>query len=214
VLAVLALALGAGASLRDAATLANAAAGIVVGKVGTQAVDNDELREAFGGNRLDGTRKIFTLRQATATIAKWRSEGKRIVFTNGCFDNLHAGHIKLLNAAVKEGEKLVVGMNSDASMRKIKRVSKLAIKEQDRALILASLACVDLVVVFQEETPIDLIRRIQPDVIVKGGNYRPETIVGHALVAESGGKVVIVPLTTESSGKRPGKASPPPDATD
>lgn len=195
VIATLAAARGAGLKMTDAAKMANLAAGIVVGKVGTRPIEAAELQRAFYGGASSGTRKIFTVRQAKETIAKWRRQGESIVFTNGCFDILHAGHIKLLHAAAGEGDKLVVGLNSDASIRRIKGPNRPVVQGEDRGAILASIRSVDMIVMFEEDTPLNLIAALQPDVIVKGGDYTPKTVVGHEIVEQKGGKVVIIPLT-------------------
>jgi D-beta-D-heptose 7-phosphate kinase/D-beta-D-heptose 1-phosphate adenosyltransferase len=127
-------------------------------------------------------------------VANWRDQGEIIVFTNGCFDLLHTGHIHLLQAAAKEGDRLIVGLNTDASVRKLKGPARPVLTEQDRASILSALECVDMVVLFAEETPIKLIQTFKPDVIVKGRDYSKNEVVGGDLVERWGGKVVLVPL--------------------
>lgn len=194
VIASLSAAFGSGLKMSEAAALANIAAGIVVGKVGTQPILDSELKEALWGETIYGVNKIVSKNQAMNMITEWRRSGKRIVFTNGCFDILHIGHIKLLHAAADEGDKLVVGLNSDLSVKKLKGDSRPIVSEAERAAILASIRGVDLVVFFHEETPLELIHSFEPDVIVKGGDYTPEKVVGHEIVEQKGGKVVIVPL--------------------
>lgn len=120
--------------------------------------------------------------------------GKKIVFTNGCFDMLHPGHLQVLSSAKHEGDILVVGMNSDASVKKLKGADRPVMDEQSRALLLASLVFVDYVVIFAEETPLELIRELQPHILVKGGDYRRDEIVGADLVEAAGGRIVIIPL--------------------
>ncbi len=194
VIATLSAAFGTGLKMAEAAELANLAAGIVVGKIGTQPITTIELEGAFYDKGISGANKIFTIRQAKELIAKWHNEGKRIVFTNGCFDILHIGHIKLLHAASEEGDKLIIGLNSDSSIKRLKGPSRPVMKEDERATIIASLKYVDLVVMFEEDNPLKLINEFRPDVIVKGGDYTPETVVGHEIVESSGGRVVIFPI--------------------
>jgi D-beta-D-heptose 7-phosphate kinase/D-beta-D-heptose 1-phosphate adenosyltransferase len=194
VIAILAACRAAGLSMSDAAKVANVGAGIVVGKLGTQPINHIELKRAVRDGAIIGSRKICSRSRAREIISAWRSEGNRIVFTNGCFDILHIGHIKLLHAAAEEGDKLVVGLNSDTSVRRLKGNSRPVMSEEERSAVLASIKGVDLVVVFEEDTPIELIRNFKPEVLVKGGDYTPQTVVGHEIVESQGGKVVIVPL--------------------
>jgi D-beta-D-heptose 7-phosphate kinase/D-beta-D-heptose 1-phosphate adenosyltransferase len=194
VIASLAAAYASGMSMIAAANLANTAAGIVVGKIGTQAVFESELKQALSSHVLTGVEKVVTLERAAEMASAWRRSGQKIVFTNGCFDILHVGHIKLLHAAAAEGERLIVGLNSDTSIRNLKGPSRPIVPQTERAALLSSIKGVDLVVLFDAQTPIDLIRGIGPDVLVKGGDYTPETVVGNDLVKKSGGRVVIVPL--------------------
>jgi rfaE bifunctional protein nucleotidyltransferase chain/domain len=132
---------------------------------------------------------------------RWRQKQRgRVVFTNGVFDLLHTGHVDILHGARKEGDALVVGVNSDASVRRLGKGDDRPVRTQaDRAYVLAALECVDAVVVFDEETPLELVRALAPDVIVKGGDYSPETVVGADVVRSKGGRVVIFPLTPGQS---------------
>ena len=132
---------------------------------------------------------------------RWRQAQRgRVVFTNGVFDLLHSGHVDILHGARQEGEALVVGVNSDASVRRLGKGDERPVRLQaDRAYVLAALECVDAVVVFDEETPLELVRALAPDVIVKGGDYSPESVVGADIVRARGGRVVIVPLTPGQS---------------
>lgn len=134
------------------------------------------------------------LDEARRRIAAWRAQGKRIVFTNGCFDLLHPGHIAYLDAARALGDVLIIGLNDDDSIRRLKGQKRPINPLVDRACMLAALKSVDLVVPFSEDTPLNLIKALQPDVLVKGGDYSPETIVGAKEVRENGGKVVVVPF--------------------
>ena len=138
--------------------------------------------------------KILSRAEAAAFAQKLREAGKTLVFTNGCFDVLHAGHAYLLNEARKQGDALILGLNSDQSVRRLKGESRPVNKEEDRALLLASLQAVDAVVVFEEDTPEELISVIRPDILVKGGDYSKEQVVGGRLLKSYGGKVLIVPL--------------------
>ena len=194
VIATLSGGAAAGMSMMAAARLANMAAGVVVGRIGTHPIDLLELKGALWGREISGTRKICGLPLARGVLNEWRRAGRRIVFTNGCFDILHIGHIKLLHAAAAEGDKLVVGLNSDASVRRLKGPSRPVVPEAERASLLASLRCVDLVVPFEQNTPYELIREIKPDVLVKGNDYKPQTVVGYDLLAGWGGKLVLAPL--------------------
>lgn len=139
---------------------------------------------------------MFTWEQALA----WRHGlPGRLVFTNGVFDLLHPGHVDVLVGARREGEHLVVGLNSDASVKRLKGPERPVRSEAERAYVLAALACVDAVVVFDQDTPLELVRLLQPDVIVKGGDYTPDTIVGADVVRARGGRVVVIPLTPGQS---------------
>jgi D-beta-D-heptose 7-phosphate kinase/D-beta-D-heptose 1-phosphate adenosyltransferase len=135
-------------------------------------------------------------------LAEWRRQGVRIGFTNGCFDLLHPGHIKLLAGARAACDRLVVGLNSDASVRRLKGEGRPMQPVHARAEVLAALEAVDLVVVFDEDTPLELIRRVRPKVLVKGGDYRRETVVGHELVEADGGEVILIDLVPGFSTTR------------
>jgi D-beta-D-heptose 7-phosphate kinase/D-beta-D-heptose 1-phosphate adenosyltransferase len=194
VIATLALALAGELDIETAVQLANVAAGIVVGKVGTVPVTRDELLSALTPEiGLKAQEKVLTLEHLKVRAAAWRSAGERIVFTNGCFDLLHIGHITLLEDARREGDRLVVGINSDASVRGLKGPTRPIVGERERGRILAALAAVDAVIVFDEPTPLELIVALRPDVIVKGGDYSEETVVGAKEVRSWGGTVKIVP---------------------
>jgi D-beta-D-heptose 7-phosphate kinase/D-beta-D-heptose 1-phosphate adenosyltransferase len=129
-----------------------------------------------------------------AQLAEWRKEGQRVGFTNGCFDILHPGHVKVLTAARAACDRLIVGLNSDASVRRLKGADRPVQDERARAEVLAALEAVDLVAIFEEDTPINLITRIQPSVLVKGGDYTREQVVGHEVVEAAGGVVVLVDI--------------------
>jgi rfaE bifunctional protein nucleotidyltransferase chain/domain len=138
--------------------------------------------------------KIIQPDQLPATLAQWRFKGKKLVFTNGCFDLLHPGHIDYLCRARDLGDLLVIGLNTDDSVRRLKGPSRPILDEVSRGLILASLSFVDAVILFDEDTPIELIRTVQPDILVKGGDYKAENVVGYDLVTGQGGQVIILPF--------------------
>lgn len=199
VIATYAAGLGAGLLPREAAALANAAAGVVVGKLGTQPILRSELEETLVRREFGTAHKIKPLERAQAMVRAWRGQGERIVFTNGCFDLLHVGHIDLLHKAAALGQRLVVGLNTDASVRRLKGDARPILPDHERASLLAALECVDLVVLFDADTPLDLIAALEPDVLVKGGDYTVETVVGHELVLGRGGSVEIIPLVQGKS---------------
>ncbi len=146
-------------------------------------------------NTLEVTRnKVFDLPTLGNRVAMWKFQGRKVVFTNGCFDILHRGHIEYLSKARDCGDVLIIGLNTDASVRRLKGEKRPVQDEQTRALILASLRFVEGVVLFDEDTPYDLISFLKPDVLVKGGDYSRETIVGADVVEASGGEVVVIPL--------------------
>jgi D-beta-D-heptose 7-phosphate kinase/D-beta-D-heptose 1-phosphate adenosyltransferase len=200
VIATFAAGLAAGLGYVDTAHLANLAAGVVVGKVGTATVSAGELLGAvIGESALEQAAKICEPGPALERVRQWRAAGERIVFTNGCFDLLHAGHVTYLERASRHGHRLVVGLNTDRSVRRLKGPDRPLIGEQDRARVLAALASVDMVVLFDEETPLELIRTMRPDVLVKGADYREDEVVGAREVKGWGGQVVLVPLVENRS---------------
>jgi D-beta-D-heptose 7-phosphate kinase/D-beta-D-heptose 1-phosphate adenosyltransferase len=192
VLALIGLGLAAGLPLADAAQLSNVAAGVVVGKVGTSTVAPDEILDAIGRQHQDGDAKLHERQTLARLLAVRRSQGKVVVFTNGCFDLLHVGHVKYLQAARKLGDLLVLGLNSDASIRRLKGPKRPLIGEVERAHILAALDCIDYVVLFDEDTPLELIRSLRPDILVKGADYTPDGVVGKNLVESWGGRVELI----------------------
>jgi len=140
------------------------------------------------------SKKIYTLQTLIEKVKDWKKQGKKVVFTNGVFDLLHKGHIFSLSQAAKEGDKLIIGLNSDSSVKKLKGETR-PINDQDaRALLLAALTMIDAVVIFEEDTPLNLITSILPDVLVKGGDYTVDEIAGAKEVIDNGGKVVINPI--------------------
>lgn len=186
-----------GFTIREAVVIANEAAGIQVGKVGTSAVYWREIRETLN-NRKQGTlHKLLS----SNDIKNFRGEHpqKKIVFTNGCFDILHIGHIRYLQEASKLGDVLVIGLNSDASVKRLKGPERPVNNELDRAELLCALGFVDYVVIFDEDTPYNLISDIQPDVLVKGGDYKSEEVAGRDIVEARGGKLVLIPFVEGKS---------------
>ncbi|HEX3436050.1 MAG TPA: bifunctional D-glycero-beta-D-manno-heptose-7-phosphate kinase/D-glycero-beta-D-manno-heptose 1-phosphate adenylyltransferase HldE [Pseudacidobacterium sp.] len=203
VIATLALCLASGLEIDGAAQLANAAAGIVVSKVGTVPVDRDELLASLMPEiELQAEEKVLELNRLKTRVSAWRSQGEKIVFTNGCFDLLHIGHVRLMQDARKEGDRLIVAINSDRSVTCLKGPSRPIVGERERAYVLAALSVVDAVVVFDQDTPLQLIEALRPDVIVKGGDYTEETVVGAHEVRSWGGRVKIVPTVEGFSTTR------------
>ena len=196
VAAVLALTLAAGADWETALRMANAAAAVAVGKKGTATVTPAELRRKILPHAsLAAEEKIVPVGgDLDAHLADWRRQGLRIGFTNGCFDFLHPGHVKVLTAARRACDRLIVGLNSDASVKRLKGEGRPVQDESARAEVLAALEAVDLVAIFEEDTPIDLIAKVRPSVLVKGGDYTREQVVGHEIVEAAGGEVVLVDI--------------------
>lgn len=194
VVAVLALSLASGLGVELGIQLANTAAGIVVGKVGTVPVEKHELITALSaGMTLHTKEKLVDLDELLARVALWKKNGESVVFTNGCFDLLHVGHIAVIESARNFGDRLIVGLNSDASVRNLKGSGRPIVEENARARVIAAIGAVDAVVVFGDETPINLIKATRPDVLVKGGDYSSDSVVGGPEVESWGGQVKIVP---------------------
>ncbi len=193
VTAAVTLALTAGATPEEAAFLANAAAGVAVSKPGVVTVSADEVRAAIAGTR--GPAKLKTLDELAPLVRQLQAEGKRVVWTNGCFDILHVGHITYLMQAARQGDVLVVGLNSDASVRAIKGPSRPIVPENERALVLSALECVGYVTIFSDMNTVGILERLQPDVYAKGGDYDINTIVQEErrVVEHYGGEIAILP---------------------
>ncbi len=195
VAAVLTAGLGSGAPVRDAVELANVAAGIVVGKTGTAVVERHEIvHEVLNRSALRASDKILLAAEAAELARGWKQKGWRIGFTNGCFDLLHPGHLRLLETARGACDRLIVGLNADDSVKRAKGPLRPIQGQLPRALVLSSLNCVDGVVIFEEDTPLELIRALQPAVLVKGGEYEPADVVGAELLAGWGGKLLLVDM--------------------
>ena len=193
--AALAVGLGAGAGLPEAAMLANATAGISVGKPGTATVSRQELLDALHLDDLVATdRKVASLEEAMEKVADWHRRGLKVGFANGCFDLIHPGHVRLLSEARAACDRLIVALNTDASVKRLKGPTRPLQNEMARATVMASMAPVDMVTLFDEDTPMEMIEALRPDVLVKGSDYTVDQVVGGDLVRSWGGKVVLVTL--------------------
>lgn len=192
VLATLAVGIASGLSMAESARLANIAAGIAVGKLGTSIVTPQEIIDTVSLAHKDSHAKIKSLDVLTTLIAMEKGRGKRIVFTNGCFDLLHVGHVKYLQKARNLGDILVLGLNSDASVRRLKGPKRPLIDQDERAHLLAALDCIDYVTVFDEDTPLELIKALKPHILAKGGDYSLDGVVGKEIVESYGGRVELV----------------------
>lgn len=191
VIAVLAASVAAGTELPQAVALANIAASIVVGKLGTAAVSAPELRRAVQADQ-GSERGMVTLEQLQIAVADARSHGEKVVFTNGCFDIIHAGHVTYLESARQQGDRLIVAVNSDDSVRRLKGAGRPINPSDRRMAVLAGLEAVDWVLCFEDDTPRPLLRELQPDVLVKGGDYDKEGVVGWEIVEAYGGEVRVL----------------------
>lgn len=198
VISTLATALAAGEELPEAMHLANVAAGIVVGKLGTATVSAPELRRAVQGELRHG-RGMLGLQQLQAAVADAKARGERVVFTNGCFDILHAGHVHYLEQARELGDRLIVAINDDASVTALKGPGRPINSVDRRMAVLAGLGAVDWVTSFADDTPIPLLELLKPDVLVKGGDYGVDGVVGGELVRAYGGEVKVLGLVENSS---------------
>lgn len=198
-LAGLAAARANGCAWADAVRLANAAAGLEVEIFGVEPIPIERVHHAVLEQTARTRGKLRTLEQAEIEVRARRASGQRIVFTNGCFDLLHAGHVDLLDKAASNGDFLIVGLNSDDSVKRLKGPTRPVNNEEDRARVLGGLGCIGAVVVFSEDTPIDVIRRLKPDVLVKGADYTKDKVVGGSDVESWGGKVVLIDLVEGKS---------------
>lgn len=194
VISVVGLGIASGLALKKAIEIANIAAGIVVGKIGTAAVTIQEIIDYMLQRNIYFNSKILKQPVLTAIVEEKKKNGSRIVFTNGCFDILHAGHTCFLQKAKMLGDVLIVGLNSDESVRRLKGNNRPIIPMKERAAILSSLSCVDYITVFDEDTPIKLMGAIKPDTLVKGNDYKIEEVVGKDIVESYGGRVELIKL--------------------
>lgn len=191
VLASLGFALSLGKNIYEACSFANSAAAVVVGKMGSATASLEEIAEYERSlHKTKSQEKIKSWQEAARKVKNLKKLGKKIVFTNGCFDILHAGHVKYLEEAKSFGDILIVGLNSNESVKRLKGSNRPINTQEDRALILAALESVDMVVIFEEETPLELIKLLMPDILVKGGDYEPKSVVGSEIIKD----VRIVPL--------------------
>lgn len=202
VVATVAAAMAAGLDIRDAARLANVAGGIAVGKVGTAIVRTQELVDALRASSIPAVTArrgttlspIVSLEQAIEQVERWRARGFKIGFTNGCFDLIHPGHVSLLNQARAQCDRLIVALNTDDSIRRLKGPTRPVQDETARATVMGSMSAVDLIILFDEDTPIRQITGISPDVLIKGSDYRVETVVGADHVMSYGGRVFLADI--------------------
>jgi len=195
VIATLAAGLMNGLNPLESLQLANIAAAVVVGKVGTVPISQHDLLEALSDQQSsEQAHKICDLAQLMQKVESWKKNKQKIVFTNGCFDLLHAGHVTYLEAAKKRGDKLILGLNTDRSVRAIKGPMRPVVNENDRARVLAALESVDAVILFDEETPLKLIKLIKPNVIAKGSDYSADQVVGGKEVQSWGGEIALIDL--------------------
>jgi D-beta-D-heptose 7-phosphate kinase/D-beta-D-heptose 1-phosphate adenosyltransferase len=196
ILASLGFALSCNKNIDEAVKFANLASGVVVGKIGSATATLNEIIEYESSlNKSSSDEHIKTWDEISSIVSELKNKNKKIVFTNGCFDILHIGHIKYLEKAKNFGDILILGLNSDESVKRLKGKNRPINTQTDRAYILASLQAVDFVVIFDEDTPLNLIKLIKPDVLVKGGDYHPNEVVGGSDVIQWGGRVEIVSLT-------------------
>lgn len=194
VLATLGLCMGASLNVDAAVQVANVAAGLEVEHVGVATISRQQIITALSRHVTPRSHKVVNLEQLLTEVGRRRANGERIVFTNGCFDLVHAGHVRYLQYAAAQGDCLIVAVNSDESVRRLKGPARPILSESDRAELLAALSCVDYVVVFEEDTPHRLLRAIKPDVLIKGGTYSVEGVVGREVVLEYGGTVMVGPV--------------------
>ncbi len=194
VLSIFGIVVGAGNSFEDAAILANIAAGIEVGKIGATPVSKDEILSDLMSGRSQLSDKIKDIESLVGVLHEHRKKHDRVVFTNGCFDILHPGHVEYLKFARKQGDLLVIGLNTDRSVRELKGPTRPVVPETDRAKMLAALEDVTYVTLFDESTPLNLITTVKPDVLVKGEDWKNAGVVGKEFVESYGGKVIFAPL--------------------
>lgn len=198
VISYLAVGVANNIDLYDAVSISNYAAGVKVSKMGTYAVKPEDIIDYIidSSNVLDED-KIVTIDKLEEILEN--TKNKKIVFTNGCFDIFHVGHLRYLKESSKYGDILIIGVNSDSSVKKLKGKNRPIVSEDERAELLSSLSFVSYVVLFDEDTPYEIIKRIKPDIITKGGDYNPDTIVGKDIVEAKGGKVIVCPFTKDKS---------------
>lgn len=203
VVATLAAATAVGIPLVEAARLAIRAAAVVVAKIGTATISAPELVKALRAEEThQAEEKITTADEAVERMMAWRRAGERVGFTNGCYDLLHPGHVTLLAQAAAKVDRLIVGLNSDESVKRLKGPQRPIQNEMSRSIVLAALSSVDLVVIFGEDTPLELIQKLRPDVLIKGADYTVSTVVGADFVQSYGGQVALIDLVPQQSTTR------------
>jgi D-beta-D-heptose 7-phosphate kinase/D-beta-D-heptose 1-phosphate adenosyltransferase len=201
-LAALSLAMATDMAMTDAMALADLCAGVAVTKPGTAVVSPHEVVEASAIGEDAPDWRVLTRTRAAALALQWRDQGLRVGFTNGCFDILHPGHLAVLRFAASACDRLIVGLNADDSVRRLKGPQRPVNDEHTRAVMLASLEMVDRVVIFDEDTPEDLIRAIKPHVMIKGADYKADDLPGAAFMRETGGEILLAPLLEGRSTSR------------
>jgi D-beta-D-heptose 7-phosphate kinase / D-beta-D-heptose 1-phosphate adenosyltransferase len=194
VLAIVGLCIACGADFDEAAELGNIAGGLEVEKFGVALLDRAEIIRDLVDHHRPEESKILDGKRLLAEVHRRRLAGQKMVFTNGCFDLLHPGHVRLLREAANLGDYLVVGLNSDASVRRLKGANRPINPAEARAEVLSALKAVDAVTIFDADTPLELITALRPNILVKGGDYHPDQVVGRAEVEEAGGRLVLIPL--------------------
>jgi D-beta-D-heptose 7-phosphate kinase/D-beta-D-heptose 1-phosphate adenosyltransferase len=202
VIATLACGISTKIDLSDSFKLANLAAGIVISKLGTVPIKGEELLEEIESNFNGQKNKIFSLRELLPKISDLRAKGQTIGFTNGCFDILHSGHVTYLEKAKSQVDYLILGLNSDSSIKTIKGKNRPIVGEADRARVICALESIDAVIIFKESTPIKLIKEIKPDVLIKGNDYTPKSVVGANEIKKWRGKLYLVPLVEGKSSSK------------
>jgi D-beta-D-heptose 7-phosphate kinase/D-beta-D-heptose 1-phosphate adenosyltransferase len=194
VVSVLAMALAVGFNYQDSAWISNMAASIVVGKIGTAVVTLAEINEYLHEEMLNTSKSVLSLEELIKVVSLATSIGKTVVFTNGCFDLIHGGHIEFLQKAKDKGDILVLGLNSDKSVTALKGEGRPIKTEKERANIISALKYVDYITIFDEETPEEIIREVRPDILVKGNDYDINKVVGREIVEGYGAKVELIPI--------------------
>lgn len=202
VIATLASCIIANLDLSDSFKLANLAAGIVISKLGTVPISREELLDEMESHLNGQKNKIFSLKELLLKISGLRAKGQTIGFTNGCFDILHSGHVTYLEKAKSQVDYLILGLNSDSSIKTIKGKNRPIVSEADRARVLCALESIDAVIIFNESTPIKLIKEIKPDVLIKGNDYEPKSVVGAKEIKKWEGKLYLVPLLEGKSSSK------------
>jgi D-beta-D-heptose 7-phosphate kinase/D-beta-D-heptose 1-phosphate adenosyltransferase len=203
VVATLVAGLCGGLEIRDSVALANIAAAEVVARLGSTPISREDLLVAVQSqNRVVGSRKLYDLDELQTVVQAWRARGLKVALTNGCFDLLHAGHVSMLQDSAAQSDRLIVAINSDDSVRRLKGEERPLMLVPQRVEVLSALECVDAVVVFEGDTPLEVIETISPDFLIKGGDYTVQTVVGADVVQAYGGKILLVPLVKDISTSR------------